>query len=136
MTARARLLSTLPRVLSNHGRLLRSSACMILLATSFGCGSTDVEVPKNILSLEGTISDGNSSLPLSGAVVLTGSFVGTSYTPRRIAGSDAMGRYSIDDECAGNDYLQAQAPGYVTATTTIDCAPQRRTVDIVLRRIF
>ena len=107
--------------------------CPLAIAFVTACGSDGgVTPPQNALKFQGTVANANSHLPIANALVVTGSYQGAIYTPRAMVSTDAQGRYTIDDQCLTNNYFEAKAPGYQTATTAVACSPERRTLNVAL----
>jgi hypothetical protein len=115
-------------------------ASVTLVATT-ACGGSSDDGPDNTmrLSFDGTVRNANTTAPIANATVMTGSYTlipGTtepgSYIPRVTTTTDAQGRFTIDDQCMSNNYLEARAAGYETLVTAVACAPSRRTMPIAL----
>jgi hypothetical protein len=118
---------------------LRFTCGLLVAAAACGGGGSDDVDNTMRLSFEGTVSNANTLAPIANSTVTTGSYTvapGTTdpafYNPRVTTTTDAQGRFTIDDQCMSNNYLEARAAGYRTLAMAVACAPVRRTMPITL----
>jgi hypothetical protein len=104
--------------------------CLLFL---MACG-TGPQDTRGLL-FEGTITDADTGLPISGTGIGVADGSGFGLPTSFPTTSDAQGRYTLThDGCINNPYLDAYANGYYFYSVAVVCKAERQTVNVSLTR--